>query len=174
MHMGADFPIYGMLPDYPAYLVRKFTPEYIPVNVMKVVQQDLYPPHEERLAAGREPHRPGQATVFPEKVLPETPEEVRLGYTKEQLDFCKENEEMIWQYFVQNKLLYTTDWQDIMRYTGEGPSTQGPAGAPGQIGAYTGYRIVQAYMRRNPEVSLEQLMATKDVMTIFSKAKYRP
>lgn len=175
MHMGADFPVYGMLPDYPAYIVRKFTPAYIPVNVMKVVQQDLYPPHEEGAQLVAYLIDLGRQQYFLEKVLPETPEEVRLGYTKEQLDFCNENEEMVWQYFVQNKLLYTSDWQDIMRYTGEGPSTQGmPAGAPGQIGAYTGYRIVQAYMRKNPEVTLEQLMATKDAMTIFNKAKYRP
>jgi hypothetical protein len=62
-----------------------------------------------------------------------------------------------------------------MRYTGEGPGTQGlPAGAPGQIGVYVGYRIVQSYVRRNPDVTLEQLLAVKDPMEIFSKSKYRP
>ncbi|RPD40034.1 hypothetical protein [Chitinophaga barathri] len=175
MHMGADFPVYRLIPDYPDYVVRKFTPEYIPVNVMKVVQEDLYPPQGEGAQLVVKLIDLGRQQYFLEKVLPGTPEEIRLGYTKEQLVFCDENEEMVWQYFVQNKLLYTSDWQDIMRYTGESPSTQGlPAGAPGQIGAYVGYRIVQAYMKKNPDITLEQLLATKDPMTIFSKAKYRP
>lgn len=175
MYMGADFSIYRLLPDYPDYIVRKFTPEYIPVNVMKVLQEDLCPPHNDGAQLVASLINLGRQQYFLEKVLPETPEEIRLGYTKEQLAFCDENEEMIWQYFVQNKLLYTTDWQDIMRYTGEGPGTQGlPAGAPGQIGAYVGYRIVQSYIRRNPDVTLEQLLAVKDPLEIFSRSKYRP
>lgn len=175
MYMGADFPVYRLVPDYPDYVVRKFTPEYIPVNVMKVVQEDLFPPHEEGAQLVVKLIDMGRQQYFLEKTLPEAPEETRLGYTKAQLAYCNENEEMIWQYFVQNKLLYTTDWQDIMRYTGEGPSTQGmPAGAPGQIGAFLGYRIVQSYLSRNPNVTLEQLMSEKDAMAIFNHAKYRP
>lgn len=175
MHMGADFPIYGLLPDYPDYVVRKFTPENITTNVMKVLQQDYFPPHEDGAKLIERFIDLGRQQYFLEKVLPEVPEHIRLGYTKEQLKYCKENEQMIWQYFVQNKLLYTADWQDIVRYIGEGPSTQGlPGEAPGQIGAFTGYRIVSKFMEKHPDETLEKLLSRKDVMSILNEAKYRP
>jgi hypothetical protein len=175
MHMGADFPIYRMIPDYPDYVVRRFTPAYIPVNVMKVLQQDYTPPGGEGAKLVEHFVSLGIQQYFLEKVLPETPEHIRLGYTKEQLDFCNGNEQMIWQYFVQNKLLYTADWQVVMRYIGEGPSTQGlPGEAPGQIGAFVGYRIVRAYVKRHPDATLEKLMDMKEVTGLFNEAKYRP
>lgn len=175
MHMGADFPVYRMIPDYPDYIVRKFTPEYIPVNVMKVLQQHYVPPRNDGTKLVEHFMDLGIQQYFLEKVLPETPEHIRLGYTKEQLDFCNENEQMVWQYFVQNKLLYAADWQVVTRYTGEGPSTQGlPGEAPGQIGAFVGYRIVQAFMKKHPEFTLEKLVNTQQVTAIFNEAKYRP
>lgn len=175
MHMGADFPIYGMVPDYPDYIVRRFTPENITPNVMKVLYQNYFPLQDKNVKLIERFIELGRQQYFLEKVLPEVPEDIRLGYTKEQLKYCKENEQMIWQYFVQNKLLYSGDWQDIVRYTGEGPSTQGlPAEVPGQIGAFTGYRIVKKFMEKHPDVTLEKLLGTKDVMSIFNEAKYRP
>lgn len=175
MHMGADFSIYRMVPDYPDYIVRKFTPEYIPVNVMKVLEQHYAPAEKESAKLMERFISLGKQQYFLQMTLPETPEYIRLGYTKAQLDFCDENEQMIWQYFVQNKLLYTADWQEVMRYTGEGPSTQGlPGEAPGQIGAYVGYRIVQTFMKKHPDHTLEKLMNMHDATAIFNGAKYRP
>lgn len=175
MYMGPDFPIYRMVPDYPDYVIRRFTPAYIGTNVMKVLHQNYFPLRGEGSKLIEQMLDLGRQQYFLEMVLPETPEEVRLGYTKAQLAFCNENEQMIWQFFVQHKLLYTNDWQDIIRYLGEGPSTQGmPAEAPGQIGAFTGYRIVQAYMQKHPEVTLEKLLNMRDVMGIFNEARYRP
>lgn len=174
MYMGADFPIYAMLPDYPAYVLRRFTPENIPVNAMKVLQQQYYPPHDQNSKLVEQMMDLGKQQYFLEMVLPETAEELRLGYTKEQLKFCNENEQMIWQFFIQNKLLYSTDWKEVIKFVGDGPSTQGmPGEAPGQIAAFTGYRIVQRYMQKHPEVTLEKLM-DMPVMTVFNGAKYRP
>lgn len=175
MHMGADFPVYRLIPDYPDYIVRRFTPENIPVNVMKVVQQQHVTPLKEGAQLVEHFITLGIQQYFLEKVLPLTPEHIRLGYTKEQLSYCKENEQMVWQYFVQNKLLYTADWQQVMRYVGEGPSTQGlPGEAPGQIAAFVGYRIVQALVKRQPDLTLEKLMKTQQVIPLFNEAKYRP
>ena len=174
MYMGADFPVYKLIPDLPGYMVRRFTPENIPVNVMTVLYQQLDAPREEGTLAEQMVYL-GKQQYWLEQVLPETDESLRLGYTPAQLKFCKENEEMIWQYFVENKLLYNREGQTIARYIGEGPSTQGmPSEAPGKIGAYTGYKIVQAFMERHEDYTLEKLMNTQDAMLIFNGARYRP
>ncbi|HEY0271753.1 MAG TPA: hypothetical protein VGC22_01155, partial [Chitinophaga sp.] len=95
--------------------------------------------------------------------------------TQAQLDWCRDNEQMIWQYFVQRNLLYITDWQETTHYMGEGPSTQGmPPGSPGQIGLFVGWQIVRSYMERHPAVTLQQLMEVKDPVQLFNEAKYKP
>lgn len=175
MYMGSGFPVYGMLPDLPDYLVRRFSPEYITANCLQVLQQQLYPMPgpgsrliEQFVAAGKQQY-------FLEQVLPETPDTIRLGYTKDQLDWCLDNERMIWQYFIQNELLYKADWQEAMHFIGDGPSTQGmPPGAPGRIGYFVGWRIMQKYMDGHPEVTLQQLMEIKDLVQVFNGSKYRP
>ncbi|MGE7777426.1 hypothetical protein ACQKLP_22095 [Chitinophaga sp. NPDC101104] len=174
MYMGADFNVYKLVPDMPEYMVRRFTPENIPVNVMTVLYQQLDAPREGATLAEQLIYL-GKQQYFLEQVLPETDAHIRMGYTSGQMKFCEENEQMIWQYFVENKLLYNREGQTIARYIGDGPSTQGmPAEAPGKIGAFTGYRIVRAFMERHPEYTLEKLMGTQDAMLIFNGAKYRP
>ncbi|MGX5818528.1 gliding motility lipoprotein GldB [Chitinophaga lutea] len=175
MYMGADFPIYRLIPDYPEYMIRKFAPEYIPVNVMKVLELggprlSANPNLLEQMVAM------GVKQYLLEKTLPETPAYIRLGYTKEQWSFCEENEGMIWQYLIQNKLLYSTDDKELARYVEEGPSTQGmPREAPGQIGAFVGYRIIQTLAEKHPEYTLEKLVSGRDnAIDLFNKSKYKP
>lgn len=176
MYLGKNFNVYQRLSDeLPAYLVRTFEPEYIPVNVMRVIEQDLFPRPREGRKMVEQMVDAGRQQYFLKKVLPAADDTLRTGYTKEQLNWCNDNEQMIWQFFVQQNLLFSADWQQTMHFMGEGPSTQGmPAGSPGKIGLYVGSRIVQAYMNKHPEVSLQQLMEMKDAMKIFNEAKYRP
>jgi len=175
MYMGADFPPYGMIPDYPAYMVRRFSPEYIITNCMQVLQQELYPPSSKANKLIAQMVEAGKQQYFLDMVLPHTPDTIKLGYTKDQLDWCLENEQMVWQYFIQNNLLYSADWQEMTYYMGDGPATRGmPPGSPGKIGNFIGWRIVTQYIARHPETTLQQLLETKDQMKIFNGAKYKP
>jgi gliding motility-associated lipoprotein GldB len=175
MYMGTDFPPYGMIPDFPAYMVRRFTPEYITTNCAQVIQQELFPPSAKANKLIEQMVEAGKQQYFLDLVLPQTPDTIKLGYTKDQLDWCYDNEQMIWQYFIQNNLLYSTDWQDITYYLGDGPATRGmPPGSPGKIGSFVGWQIVKHYMDRHPEVTLQQLMGTNDLLKIFNEAKYKP
>ncbi|RFS22607.1 hypothetical protein DVR12_12470 [Chitinophaga silvatica] len=175
MYMGADFPPYAQIPDYPEYMIRRFDPAYIPVNCMQVIQQQLYPAARSGGNLLEQMIEAGKQQYFLDKVLPTTADTLKMGYTKEQLKWCYDNEQMIWQFFVQNNLLYSSDWQDINHFINDGPSTQGmPEGSPGKIGYFVGWQIVNKYMEKHSEITLQQLMGTKDLMEIFKAAKYRP
>ncbi|WP_186774400.1 hypothetical protein [Chitinophaga pinensis] len=175
MYLGKDFPIYGILPDYPVYMIRKFSPEYITTNAIQALAQQVYPGAAPGDQLVIQLVKAGKLQYFLEQVMPETADSIRLGYTKVQMDWCKDNEQLIWQFFVQQNLLYKADWQSNMHYMNDGPSTQGmPEDAPGRIGTFVGWRIVKEYMENHPEVTLQQLMEEKDAMKIFSQSKYRP
>lgn len=175
MYLGKDFPIYPMLPDYPMYMVRKFSPEYIITNAVQALVQQAYPGAEAGEQLVNQLVSAGKQQYFLEQVLPETEDSIRLGYTKAQMEWADENELMIWQFFVQQNLLYKSDWQSNMHFMNDGPTTQGmPEEAPGRIGSFVGWKIVKQYMKQHPEVTLQQLMETKDAMKIFSQSKYRP
>jgi hypothetical protein len=175
MYLGKEFPVYSLLPDYPLYMIRKFSPEYIVTNCIQVLAQQRYPGADAGDKLIIQLVNVGKQQYFLEQVLPDTDDSIRLGYTKNQMEWCADNELLIWQYFVQQNLLYKADWQSNMHYMNDGPSTQGmPEDAPGRIGPFVGWRIVKQYMERHPEVTLQQLMENKDAMQIFSQSKYRP
>jgi hypothetical protein len=175
MYLGKDFPVYSMLPDYPGYMIRKFSKEYITTNSIQVLSLQMYPAAEPSDQLIAQLVSAGKHQYFLEQVLPDVPDSVRLGYSKDQLEWCFDSEQMVWQFFIQQNLLYKADWQSNMHFINDGPSTQGmPEGSPGRIGAFVGWRIVGQYMKQHPEVTLKQLMETKDAMKIFSQSKYRP
>jgi len=175
MYLGKDFPVYSLLPDYPGYMIRKFSKEYITTNCIQVLSQQMYPGADPSDKLVVQLVNAGKHQYFLEQVLPDVPDSIRLGYTKDQMDFCNDSEQMIWQFFVQQNLLYKSDWQSNMHFMNDGPSTQGmPEGSPGRIGSYVGWRIVKQYMKEHPDVTLQQLMENKDAMQIFSQSKYRP
>lgn len=175
MYMGADFPPYAQIPDYPEYMIRRFAPEYITTNCMQVLQQQMYPAPRNGGGLLEQMIEAGKQQYFLSKVLPNTPDSIRLGYTNEQLQWCRDNEKMIWNFFVQHNLLYTTDWQQINLFMNDAPATQGmPEGSPGKIGYFVGYEIVTKYMEKHADVSVQQLMESKNVLEIFKAAKYRP
>ncbi|WP_160716219.1 hypothetical protein [Chitinophaga solisilvae] len=175
MYMGEDFPPYSRIPDYPDYMIHRFAPEYIVANCMQVLQQQLYPAARTSGGLLEQMIEAGKQQYFLAAVLPATPDTIRFGYTKDQLQWCHDNEKMIWQFFVQNNLLYNTDWQQINHFMTDAPSTQGmPEGAPGKIGYFVGYRIIEKYMNAHPETTVQQLMEMKNLLEIFKEAKYRP
>lgn len=175
MYMGEDFPPYARIPDYPDYMIHRFAPEYITTNCMQVLQQQLYPASRNSGGLLEQIIEAGKQQYFLAKVLPETPDTIRFGYTKDQLQWCRENEKMVWQFFIQNNLLYSTDWQQINHFMTDAPSTQGmPEGAPGKIGYFVGYQIVNKYMAQHTDVTVQQLMESKNLLDIFKAAKYRP
>lgn len=117
----------------------------------------------------------GKKMYFLDCVMPELSDEIKIGYTKEQLTWCEENEKEIWKFFTENKLLYSLDVTDIKRYTMEGPTTPGmPDASPGMVGTWVGWQIVKKYMRDEKYPDLDKLLYKTSAKEILQKAKYKP
>jgi hypothetical protein len=176
-HLGKNYSLYKsqiVQETYPAYISNRFEPDYIAVNSMKNIVNDLYPEKMEDKPLVQQMVEKGKRLFVLSKLLPRTEEYKLIGYTKEQLKAVYEHEPAVWDLFVQNNFLQTIDNNIIKNYIGEGPKTQelGEA-SPGNIGSFAGWQIVKKYMQKNEKISLQELMLT-DAETIFQSAKYKP
>jgi hypothetical protein len=116
----------------------------------------------------------GKRLFVLQSILPREQPWKLIGYTEAQYNDCLAHESGIWNLFVKNNLLQVIDRNLVRNYLDEGPKTPelGDA-APGNIGSFAGWQIVQAYMNKHSDKSLSDLMAT-DTETIFREAKYKP
>ncbi len=115
----------------------------------------------------------GKILYLMDALMPNAPP--KLNYTPKQIEWCKNNEQQIWFYFIDNNLLYTKETSIIIKYMGESPFIQGfPEGSPGRVGHWVGLQIVRAYMQKNPTITIEQLMNEKDAQKILNDSKYKP
>lgn len=117
----------------------------------------------------------GKIKYFEKCMLPEVSDTVIFGFTAGQMKFCRNNESQMWNYLIENDLLYKTDQFIIRKLTGEAPfTTYFTNESPGRASVWLGFRIVESYMMGNNKVTLDELMKDTDVQNILSKAKYRP
>jgi hypothetical protein len=176
-HLGASAEVYeqGMQTGiFNYYQVRRFEPEMIPVNIMKTMVDDLYPYTASGKQLVEEMIEKGKRMYLVKRIMPGTADSLLLGYTGKQLEGCLENEGLIWNFFVKNDLLYSIDPVINQQYIRDGPKTPelGEA-SPGYIGLFTGWRIVEAYMEKKENLSIEKLMQTP-ANTILQGSGYRP
>lgn len=176
-HMGSEYSVYQsawVQQIYASYITRRFTPEYIPVNAVRNIVNDMYPENDDDKSLVVRMVESGKKLYCMQQLLPDVDEYILIGYTKMQLDRSYAGEAQIWDLFVRNNLLQSIDYNLIKNYIGDSPKTQELGeGSPGNIGSFTGWQIVKKYMSANPKLSLSELMNTPaDV--IFREAKYKP
>ncbi|MEO0310842.1 MAG: hypothetical protein RIQ89_499 [Bacteroidota bacterium] len=175
MYLGENSQVYNTLqPPLPVYIRKNMRPEYIVSDAMKGwLQSDFYKP-EDAINLLEKSIQQGKIIFALKKILPDLHDSLITGYTADQVKWCYENEAKIWSFFLEQKLLFSNDAQQLMKYTDEGPTTNGfPPQAPGMISQFIGYRIVAAFMEKN-EMPLNVLMDLNDANQILQKSKYKP
>ncbi len=177
-YLGKDFSIYND-PGYisnvaPQYRSARFSKEYIASDVFKLVIDDLFPDSSSRYPLIERFIEKGKRLYLLQQFLPNSNDTLLIGYTGKQLEWCKENERSMYNFFIQQNLLFEIDPALTQNFTTDGPTTQGmPEQSPGNIGAFLGWEIVKAYMKKKPSVTVAQLMRTSN-KNIFNEADYKP
>lgn len=117
----------------------------------------------------------GKSFYFAKHMLPCTPDSVLIWYTGEEINGARDNEDLIWARFLEDKILYSTNVIDKKNYLGDRPVTiQVGEKCPGRIGQWVGWQIVKRYMETHPDVSLPELMKLSDAQTLFKESNYKP
>lgn len=177
LHMGKDYSLYTSSIGqsvYPAYVSRRFTPDYIAVNCIRNIINDIAPEKQGGMALVEQMVEKGKRLYVLDKLMPYTDDTLKTGYTNAQLQGCFKNEGRIWNYFLTHNLLYSIDPGDIKSYMEEAPNTPEISdGAPGAIGLFVGWQIVKKYMDKHSSLSLNELLHM-DAKKLFEDSKYRP
>ncbi len=176
-YLGADCEYYKRLEIY-KYLADRMTPENIVPDCIYGWGASEWDFSALRYTADNvlsEIIHEGKLKYFEKCMLPETTDELIFGFTDDQFRFCRNNENQMWQYLIEKNLLFSTDKFTIQKLTGEAPFTSFFTNeSPGRAAVWIGFRIVESYMMKNPDVSLNELMTNADIQSILEKAKYNP
>lgn len=177
MFLGKDYPYKSIDPTNPnfsAYLTRTFDKAYLTKKTVDLIVDDLVgSPGGVRLLDYMVYN--GKKLYLLKKFLPAVADSVIFEYTQNQMDWVNGNELEMWSFFSEQNLVYETNVIKINKYINPSPDSPGmPVEAPGQTGNYIGYQIINAYMEKRPNTSLDQLLKEKDAQAILEIAKYKP
>ena len=175
MYLGADYQYYKSIDELPVYIAERCAPEYLPIDIFKkaVVYKQL----------GRSPRitlidnmiTEGKKLYFTEMMFPYAAERLIIGYSEEKYQWATDYLGNAWNYIIEKNELFGKGDALIRCYIEESPFTK-PFGneSPGRIGTFIGWKLIQSYMKNNPEVTLGELMQECDYQKILNSSKFKP
>ncbi|MDO9037262.1 MAG: gliding motility lipoprotein GldB [Lutibacter sp.] len=172
MYLGKDSEVYQ---DFPVYLSQNFEKSQLVVDMASAISDRYFTAGKGRqfldLVVGA-----GKRMYMIDSYLPAVSDAKKIGYSDAEYEWATANEAQIWKYFIENKVLYSTDSKLVDRFMAEAPFSKFyidiDKESPGRIGVWLGWQIVRSYMNNN-EVTLQQLLQT-NAEEIFNKSKYKP
>ncbi len=173
-YLGSDCKYYRYM-GIPLYLQRVKIPERIPVDVMFAWATKLYPYNDSIDNVLTRMIHQGMLVFFVSAMLPQVEDSLKMGFTHEQLKWCRNNEKQMWTYLVEEKLLFSTDPLVIRKLTDNAPYTSYyTPESPGRAAVWQGWQIVRAYSDKRPGLSLPQLMSHRDYQELLRISRYDP
>jgi len=119
----------------------------------------------------------GKILLLKDFVIPLSSDEIKIGYSNEQINWAKQNEEYIWKYFIENELLFKTDDDLIDRFIIPAPFSKFyleiDNESPGKIGQWIGWQILRSFRKKNPTLKISEILKLS-YEEIFKEANYKP
>jgi hypothetical protein len=174
LYLGQNAHFYTSAPEYikegfdKRYLVSDLVHAYFLANIPM--------PSENTLLASMVYH--GKIHYLCSLLIPQSSSDIVMKYSETKMDWCIENEATIWAYFIENKLLFSSQHQIKQRFIENAPFskfyTNFDAESPGRIAQWIGWKLVSSYMDAHPELSLNELINEQNAQKILRKSHYKP
>lgn len=173
-YLGEDCEFYSFLAT-PMYARKNMIPERLSQDVILAYGLTEFPFTSKTDDLISNMIYQGKIRYFLMQLMPEKSEAEAMKYTKEQYEWCKENEELIWGYIIEQKHLFNTQYRTIIKYINDGPFTPGmPQESPSRTGIWVGLQIVKEFMEKNKNYTLHDLMKENDYGMILRSSTYQP
>ncbi|MEL6535512.1 MAG: hypothetical protein AAFQ98_08890 [Bacteroidota bacterium] len=159
----------------PQYLAMRYQREYIvPILLKSFAQKYILFDNMSSPTLLDQMLRFGKLYEFTKSVLPELPDSLIVRYPQELLVDVEENMKTIWSHFIENELLYNTQYYDYRGYIDEAPGVPAIGSrCPGRIGRYVGWQILQEYRKQTDE-DLLTLMKNPQSQRILQTSRFKP
>ncbi len=173
LYLGKNHKFYQN--EFPDYIKQNFEQNQIAPDLATSfgLQKIQYPKDKTLLA---QMIYQGKQLFLKDKLIPESSDEAKIGYSKEQLLFCQENESYMWSNFIENQYLFSSDSKLPNRFVNAAPFSKFyleiDNQTPGRVGAWLGWQIVRSYSENN-EIKLQDLLKL-DAKELFEKSRYKP
>ncbi|QTY26214.1 gliding motility lipoprotein GldB [Flavobacterium sp. CS20] len=119
----------------------------------------------------------GKKLYFKSQLLPWVEQHQLIGYSRDDFQWAKNQEFMVWQYFVERDLLYSSQSDLRRRFLQSGSFTKFyleiDNETPPRLGQYIGWQIVKAYAEKHPDKSLKEIIEIPE-QDLFNQSKYKP
>lgn len=173
-YLGRDFKPY-QADGVPLYRILRMTPDNILTDCMKALADRVYQSNLQNSNLLGQMIEAGKKLYFTDAMIPDTPGNLKIGYTPAQFEWISKNESHIWAAIIENRMLYSTDNHLIRVFMSDGPYTQEfSKDSPPRLGEWIGWQIVKAYMNENPDITLNQLLQDNDPQAILTRSGYKP
>jgi hypothetical protein len=171
-YLGAAHDLYQGIP---LYIKRKLSPAHLESEIIDALAPRFVPnPKDRSFLAQMIMH--GKRLLLHDYLAPHLSAEKHIQYTAAQWTWAEDHEAEVWDYFLANELLFSTDDRLHFRFLTPGPFSKFYSfldqDSPGRIGQWVGYRIVRAYQKRTDATLTEVLQA--DAQEILKKSRYNP
>ena len=171
--LGAENPLYEGIPQY---IVRDMDIAYLGAHLADEFSLTVVPAPEDRSLLAQMIHY-GKRYYVKDLLLPLAKDEIKISYTAKEMNWVRENERFIWQYFIERELLYKTQSSYVLRFIEPAPFSKFyleiDNQSPGKIGQWLGWQIVRAFVAKYPDKSPKEILATP-AQELFTKANYKP
>jgi len=177
LFLGKNYDYKSINPTDPVfsdYITRTYDKEYLVKKTMEMIIQDAIGPPPGKRFIDRMINQ-GKKIYLLKKVLPTTPDSIIYEYTSSQMAWMNASELQVWDYYLSEELMYETNHLKLSKFLNPAPSTQGmPESAPGRTTDYIGYKIVDAYMKRQTDNTMADLINMQDSQLLLEQSRYKP
>lgn len=174
MYLGDTCSLYKYLP-FPKYQIAKMNPDYIIPDLARALL--LIKTDRQQAADFLLAHAVFYGKLFYgiKALIPKTDDRLILGYTTDHMKYLSQYEHQLWTYFATDNKWFVQDLKVIRAHITEGPFTAAISKeCPPRIAMWVGYRMVTAFMNRNPQITLDSLFSIQDPHRILRESAYRP
>ena len=174
MYLGKDYKYYSQI-GMPLFVSQRCEKKYIATECVSKALVYKYLPQKVPVSLLDNMIFEGKRLYFTEMIFPDKAEMDVIEYSPEKYEWAVNNQGKVWAYIIEKDYLFSKQNEIIRQFVDDTPFTKPFTNdSPGRMGAFIGWKIVQAYMENNPDVTLKNLMQNTDSQLILNKSGYKP
>ncbi|MEZ4799038.1 MAG: hypothetical protein R2809_04505 [Flavobacteriales bacterium] len=177
--LGPEDSIVKLFPNdyFPQYFKDDMRPDYMVANAMKDfawAQCNKVDRTNQKSELLNLIVHQGKVMYLLDALRPFEGDSIKMNWSSMQQEWAEENEVNIWKTMAQQDILFRSNYNENKKWIDFAPFTNVdgvPQDSPPQLGIWIGWNMVRAYMKANPDVSLQQMLAENDVQKFLTAYK---